>query len=919
MDTSSRAVQKPRTKAGSGFQLDPCGELDADNIIIKFNTGEYYKEDSVMRHSFFKFQLVSILFTAFLLAGCGGGEGGPSSSSTTKDTGDSYLEPSLRAQVQQLKSDVKSTPTNPSNVQKRAKVLLDWGNAFSLAKGPIPDELTLTTAVGIYSNEAAQRGRMVYRYMDSNIHELSLREADPNAIGSLRSSTSGPFPADGYATFEMTYTVGSQGMHEGGGILVAKHALSNYRQSQSENPAADNYVTIKSSNSQARFTKDTHPVVGMYGGFRSLDPAPVFRLEGTDLQAGETVTVTYGDTSGGSPGYRMQNYSNNRAAFPLFVDLDGSDRFLTLPIQAIRVSGTDVAGVHGFVPSIVTPGEQFTMSVRFQDRFANLAQPPFPDFEILLNGELFRTVNNVSEGIVLFNDLEFTKPGIYRFSFRAGDIEGIANPILVQNNPTNRIYWGDTHGHSGMAEGAGTADGYMRFARDEARLDYVTHSEHDIWLDDREWETLKENIVKYFEPGVFIPFLGYEWSQSNVYGGHHNVLFRTPEDRVRIPRQTYPTLSQLYNGLRNNHDTEDVVIIPHAHQNGEYRQSDPEMEHLVEIMSGHGTFEWFGRMYLRHGHQVGFIAASDDHLGHPGYSAPRSSGIAQRGGLGALMAPEKSRDALFDAMKSLYTYATTGDRIILNTEVNGARMGSRTDYSEKRIIKGRVIGTAPIDTISVIKNEKEIWTKNYLTPVTEVDGPQNLQLTFYSDSDPYHPRDNPRGWRNWNGSLEVKGGKLLEASPTDHVNPNYQSFKIDENNANLVHFRSLTRGDASSINLVVDDVDQDTMVSVSLNAANETGGAPQVFRRHGRTPAWNINFALDHLNDHHLEETQEFQAWTDSVTLRRITDQGVMEAEFEITDNESPRQGDYYFVRVKQANDAYAWSSPTWVGGFGPK
>ena len=59
-----------------------------------------------------------------------------------------------------------------------------------------------------------------------------------------------------------------------------------------------------------------------------------------------------------------------------------------------------------------------------------------------------------------------------------------------------------------------------------------------------------------------------------------------------------------------------------------------------------------------------------------------------------------------------------------------------------------------------------------------------------------------------------------------------------------------------------------------------------------------INFPLNHLNDHYLEETQNFQAWTDSVTLRRISDQGVMDAEFEITDTESPREGDYYFVRV---------------------
>ncbi len=83
------------------------------------------------------------------------------------------------------------------------------------------------------------------------------------------------------------------------------------------------------------------------------------------------------------------------------------------------------------MPSIVTPGESFTLSVRFHDRFAKLAEPPFPDFEILLNNEPYRSVNEVTEGIILIDNLVLSEPGIYRFSFRAEEIEGIANPILV--------------------------------------------------------------------------------------------------------------------------------------------------------------------------------------------------------------------------------------------------------------------------------------------------------------------------------------------------------------------------------------------------------------------------------------------------------------------------------------------------------
>ncbi|XOV89003.1 MAG: DUF3604 domain-containing protein [Pseudomonadota bacterium] len=858
---------------------------------------------------------LAILLTA-TLTGCGGNDDASEPTPTAAEP--DYLAPELRNRVEQLKQAVSDTPTNLDNVAERAATLLEWGNAFSLKHGPIPVELTLITSVGQSSDDDANRSRDVYGLVDTQVHELALREEDPAAIGTLRAVPPGPFVAASHATFEQIYTVGNRGMKAGGGILVAMHALSNYPPMQTTDPAGANYVSITSSNAAASFTSDTHPVAGQHGGFRGVQPAHVYRLQGTDLSPGETITVTFGDTTGGGPGYLMQNFSNDRAAFPLYVDMDGSNRFLTLPIQAIQIVGDQVAGVHGFAPSVVAVGEPFTLSVRFEDEFDNLATPPYPPFEIRLNGEPFRNVSAPAGGISLIDGLALETPGVYRFTFHAGDIEGKANPVLVETAPAERIYWGDTHGHSGMAEGVGSAEGYMRFARDEARLDYVTHSEHDIWMDDAEWEALKQNVRDFHKPGEFIPFLGYEWSVSTTSGGHHNVLFRTPEGRDRVPAQYYPTLSRLYQGLREKHDTRDVVIIPHAHQTGEYRQSDPEMEHLIEIMSGHGTFEWFGRMYLNHGHQVGFIAASDDHLGHPGYSAPRGGAISQRGGLGALMAADKNRDSLFDAMRNLRAYATTGDRIILMADLNGTPIGGRAPFTENRRLSGRVIGTDVIDTITVIKNDRELWQKSFLPPIQQ-SSEVRLQLTFYSDSNPFHHRDNPRGWREWRGSLTVAGADLVDASATEIVNPDSQFFRREPGAPNRVSFATQTRGDAASINLTLTNVTLDTRIELDLEAANERGGAPQIFRRLGRTPAWQTSFALRDMKDNTLGKSKLYMAWTDTITLRRMPEQGETDVRFELTDSDNPRQGDYYFIRVKQVNDAYAWSSPIWVGGFPPR
>ena len=199
----------------------------------------------------------------------------------------------------------------------------------------------------------------------------------------------------------------------------------------------------------------------------------------------------------------------------------------------------------------------------------------------------------------------------------------------------------------------------MIWARDDARLDFVTHSEHDIWMDDFEWNVLRENVRRFSqsprlprspahaEDRGFVAFLGYEWTIQNTQGGHHNVLFRTPDGRKRIPAQEYATLSALYQGLRDHHNPSDVVVIPHAHQAGDYRQSDPQLQPLVEVMSQHGSFEWFGRMYLRQGHQVGFTAASDNHLSQPGLRrAPRRLALPARRAGGAAGAIRRPRRAL---------------------------------------------------------------------------------------------------------------------------------------------------------------------------------------------------------------------------------------------------------------------------------
>ena len=199
--------------------------------------------------------------------------------------------------------------------------------------------------------------------------------------------------------------------------------------------------------------------------------------------------------------------------FPLYVDFDGNGPLYSLPIQPVRVVGARVAGVHGFAPSVVRPGEEFTLSVRAQDQYYNRATGPIPGWKVLLGNQVIATLPAGDLALQTVADLSFQDQGVVRLSVESesGDIVGSVNPILVSAEAP-RVYWGDTHGHSGFAEGIGTPDRFMTWAKEDARLDFVTHSEHDIWLDDFEWQQLQENVRSYSESGQFIAF----WATSGL-------------------------------------------------------------------------------------------------------------------------------------------------------------------------------------------------------------------------------------------------------------------------------------------------------------------------------------------------------------------------------------------------------------------
>ncbi len=825
--------------------------------------------------------------------------------------GGDYLTGDLRGRVEALKKslDEPSPAADFESLRSRAALLWRWANRYAMGGNSIPHELTsvLARILTLSLQDATpQRLAALNRSVDQYLFEMKLLDERPGALGRLSAVTTGPFTAGSYREIRQIYTLGSELMTVGGGFLLAKHWLFTPRL-QADTAAADNFVSLRSSRSNVKFASSSVPRGGIHGGLRRAEALIFFEIVEGTLYPDDRIEFIYGDQEQGSQGLKLPTSGNDGFVLPVYIRLFEASPYLSLPLLPLRITGGQVAAVRGFAPSIVMPGETFNIVVSSEDEFGNRASGRMPSYEVLLNGAFYARVPAGYGPSSTLQGMQFNEPGSYHFTFRSsgGGVKGVVNPVKVVANPHSRIYWGDLHGHTQMTDGQGSAESNLRYGKEDARLDFLSLPEHDQWLDDWEWGTLASDVERHYQEDVFVPLLGYEWTMPIEKGGHQTVIFRRPSGRDRFPKQTTSRLSDLYAQLRAGNSSEDVIVIPHGQAPGDWRYADPKLLSLVEIQSEQGFFEWFGNYYARHGNRVGFVAASDSHTAHPGNSP--------NGGLTAVLAARKTGDGLFDALKSRSTYATSGERIILDFRVNNGSMGSRIPSSERRIIQGEVVGSAPIDVISLFKNGSLLWEKTYSRPQELTESGAYLKLTFFSDSAPFMgQQDLPRQGRQWLGYLGVSEGELLSIS----YGGNFNTVRINPANRQRADFLLHTRGNQRGFVTELSSSADDLIFDISIKEGHEDELELPRTRLPAVTPSVRQRISLDELKRGDVVRDVNVQGYTDQITLRLINPDAALTQKFEYVDVREIREADYYYVRVKQIDDEYAWSSPIWVGGF---
>lgn len=560
--------------------------------------------------------------------------------------------------------------------------------------------------------------------------------------------------------WRIVYTCGEQGVARGGTVRVT--IPYGFTLPQTAYSTGDGYAVLSSRNDvkvslHLGDPKDVGRKTGVFGVnvFLHVD-------EGA-LSEGDAVTLRYGQghRKGGLTGEgAFVRYFEGEAEFTVAVDPDGERSApggfrLLDESPRIRVRGAEATQLFVTIPSTCEPGETLASKVTVRDREGNTVE----DFD----GRISVSIPDGQQGVREFRasdrghrtipDIGMGAEGIVRAlgSDTSGRLTGLSNPCLCRPSSDGmRLFWGDIHVMTEISTGLDRPAGAYAYARDMSHLDFCAVTDGDDadgYFSDEEWEETRAAVRDFYDPGRFVTILASEYHERKV-AGDKNIYFRDDEaDLIRWSDLQGEQPEALWKALEGRK----ALTIPHHVVSGSgglnvWDHHDPQYQRLVEIYSIWGNAEregcprpnyWhnnFGNSVqsaLAKGYRLGIIASGDSHDGLAGNSSWMRLRRGFRNGLAAVYCRELTREAVFDALWDRSCYGTTGARIVLGFELNGARMGQELDRAglgARRTLRAEAVGSAPIARVVVIRNGREVHGR-------EGDGAESVSFEWVDDDE----------------------------------------------------------------------------------------------------------------------------------------------------------------------------------------
>jgi len=747
-----------------------------------------------------------------------------------------------------------------------------------------------------------------------------VQNIEPEIVGSATISPTGSFEAGSYQTFVLEYTAGYHGIDDSGSLKIVFRFAGDQTRPQLDDPARPNYTTVKASNNavlESRYDPK--------GNVRPWDRCLYIKVVHGFLEEGDKITITFGDTSGGSPGMRLQTFCEDTFEFRVLVDPIATYTYVPIVEQPyIAITPGDPVQWRAVTPTMRPPGEAFQLRLKAEDKWGN----PSNRIQGALRLEADADVDNLPASVnfdkgtfsVTVDDLRISTPGTHRFRIlsESGELLCESNPIRIEPVPADGSlhYWGDLHGQSEETVGTNSARQYFEFGRDKAFLDVTSHQGNDFQITREFWDELNRLTAEFNEDGRFITLPGYEWSGNTNLGGDRNVYYTdeshgiyrsshaliAERDDIDTDRSTAKALFETLSEMK-----QDVACF--AHCGGRYADiklaHDGQVERSVEIHSSWGTFEWILHDAFEMGYRVGIVSNSDGHKGRPGASYPGASLFGAVGGLTCLLMPDLTRKSVFDCLRKRHHYGTTGNRMYLNVVMDTDAPG--TLYHEDPAL-GPAEGTAASsammgDIVHLPTGEAtlkvDIATPSPIVRVDVFNGLEHLETIRPYGKDELGSRIRVL-WEGaeyrgrfrqviWDGTAALDGNTITGAEPINFFN---KDKTLDQTAPGALAWRALTTGNLGGFHATLADPDAGQL-KIS-------------------TPVCEIDVPVSDIG--YDDIAVDAGALGRRLSVVRLPDvNGHTEFKFERRLSFRPEGDNPIFVRITDEDGHQAWSSPIYV------
>ncbi len=511
-------------------------------------------------------------------------------------------------------------------------------------------------------------------------------------------------------------------------------------------------------------------------------------------------------------------------------------------------------------------------------------------------------------------------------------VPGSREARKILPSPNNlKMYWGDLHNHCNLTYGHGD----MRSAFEAARqqLDFVSVTPHALWPDipgandprlkwvidyhtgafrrlrQGGWDKYVAMTNEYNREGEFLTFLGYE-CHSMEHGDH--VALNYDLDAPLLECTSVPHLKEQLKGKK-------AFVTPHhmgyigGYRGYNWGYFEPAQTPFVEMYSRHGLAEsdqgdynylhdmgprqWEGTIQygLDQGHKFGIMGSTDQHAGYPGSYGDGRIGV---------LAPSLNRDAIWEAMANRNMCCVTGDKIQIDFRINDAVMGDTIRGNSRRIYM-RVEGESCIDYVDLVKNGQSVARlSGPLTPVAP-EG-ENIRCKVKVEF----------GWNreeryvHWLGKLSVDKGVIHSVTPC------FRGAAYTSPQENEPAFETRVNRILSATNQQVELDMYSSKNPNTLTPAMQAVILDVTMPGNGNITAQFNGKEFTHSLGQLLEGSRShfMNGWlSEAILFNRAMPESCFTIEHYMKDTQPQKETDYYYVRVRQRNEQWGWSSPIWA------